>query len=91
MPSVKNPNAPNKSRRVANRSKVQSRKAKAGVSKNARGTAASSVLYPTSGPAAPLSGKKARKVEKARAYARQRALEKAMEEEGEVVMTGTIS
>lgn len=60
------------------------------ISKNPRGTAKSSVLHPTSGPAAPLSSKKARKVEKARNHARQRAVEKAMEMEGEVAMTGEL-
>jgi hypothetical protein len=89
MPSRGNPNVPNKSRRVANRSKVQKRNAKSGKGvKNPRGTAISSVLHPTGGALAPLSSKKARKVEKARNHARQRAIEKAMEEGGEVMMTG---
>ncbi|RAL60770.1 hypothetical protein DID88_009875 [Monilinia fructigena] len=43
-------------------------------------------LFPTSGPLAPVSGKKARKLQKAQNCARQRALEKAMKE-GEVSMT----
>jgi len=38
-----------------------------------------------------LSSKKARKVEKARNHARQRALEKALAEQGEIAMTGMIS
>jgi hypothetical protein len=87
MPSRGNPNVPSKLKRKANRSKVQKRNA-GKVTKNARGTATSSVLYPTGGPAAPLSGKKARKVEKALNHARRRALEAAMANEGEVVMTG---
>ena len=88
MPSVANCNVPNKSRRKANRSKIQRRKSAAGISKNPRGTVVSSVIYPTSGPLAPLSGKKARKVEKARNHARQRALEKELAAQGEVAMTG---
>jgi hypothetical protein len=90
MPSRGNPNVPNKQRRIANRTKVQKRNAKNGVTKNARGTRKSNVLYPTSGPLAPVSGKKARKLEKAANNARQRAIGKAMEEEGEVEMTGMI-
>jgi hypothetical protein len=58
------------------------------ITKNPRGTARSSVLLPTSGPLAPISGKKARKLEKAKNHARRRAIEKAMEQEGEVEMTG---
>ena len=46
------------------------------------------MLHPTSGPLAPVSGKKARKLEKAANHARQRAIEKALEAEGEVAMTG---
>jgi len=61
---------------------VQKRTAKANrIGKTSR------VLHPTSGPAAPISSKKARKLEKAENHARQRALEKAMAEQGEVVMT----
>jgi hypothetical protein len=88
MPSRGNPNVPNKQRRIANRSKIQKRNSKGGITKNARGTRQSTVLHPTSGPLAPVSGKKARKLEKAANHARQRAIEKAMEEEGEVEMTG---
>jgi hypothetical protein len=90
MPSRGNPNVPNKQRRIANRSKVQKRKAQKGVTKNARGTRKSNVLYPTSGPLAPVSGKKARKLEKAANHARQRAIQKAMEAEGEIEMTGSV-
>ena len=88
MPSRGNPNVPSKLKRKANRSKVQKRNAGKVTKKNARGTATSSVLHPTSGPAAPLSGKKARKAEKAINHARRRALEAAMAKEGEVVMIG---
>lgn len=52
------------------------------------GTAKSSVLHPTSGPLAPLSSKKARKLEKAKNHARQRQIEKAMAAAGEIEMTG---
>src|SRR4051794_28794378 len=72
MPSRGNPNVPNKSRRVASRRKVQKKNAVNKISKNPRGTAKSSVLHPTSGPLAPVSGKKARKLEKAQNHARQR-------------------
>jgi hypothetical protein len=89
MPSRGNPNVPNKQRRIANRSKVQKRNAVNKVVKNPRGTARSNVLHPTSGPLAPVSGKKARKLEKAQNNARRRAIERAMEQEGEVQMTGT--
>jgi hypothetical protein len=88
MPSRGNPNVPNKQRRVASRKKVQKQKAINKVSKNPRGTAKSSVLYPTSGPLAPISKKKAKKLETAAKLARKRAIEKAMEQEGEVQMTG---
>jgi hypothetical protein len=81
---------PNKQRRIANRTKVQKRKAKNGITKNARGTRKSNVLHPTSGPLAPVSGKKARKLEKAANHARQRAIERAMEADGEIEMTGRI-
>ncbi|CAG8977955.1 hypothetical protein HYALB_00001835 [Hymenoscyphus albidus] len=86
MPSRGNPNVPNKQRRTASRSKVQSKNAKNKITKNPRGTARSNVLHPTSGPLAPVSGKKARKLEKAQNNARRRALEKALQE-GEVQMT----
>lgn len=88
MPSRGNPNVPNKQRRIASRAKVQKRNSVNKISKNPRGTATSSVLHPTSGPLAPLSGKKARKLERAQNNARRRAVEKAMEQEGEVEMTG---
>jgi hypothetical protein len=88
MPSRGNPNVPNKQRRIASRKKVQKKNAVNKISKNPRGTARSSVLHPTGGPLAPVSGKKARKLEKAANHARRRAIEKAMEQEGEVQMTG---
>ncbi|PQE28149.1 Ribosome biogenesis ALB1 protein [Rutstroemia sp. NJR-2017a BBW] len=87
MASTSNPNVPKKQRRIANRAKSQRRNAVNKVTKNPRGTRQSAVLHPTSGPLAPVSGKKARKLEKAQRHARQRALEKAMKEEGEVQMT----
>jgi len=87
MPSRGNPNVPNKSRRVASRRKVQKKNSINKISKNPRGTAKSSVIHPTSGPLAPVSSKKARKLEKAANHARQRAIERAMEQEGEVAMT----
>jgi hypothetical protein len=79
---------PNKQRRIASRTKVQKRNSVKKISKNPRGTTRSSVLHPTSGPLAPVSGKKARKLEKARNHALKRALEKEMEKNGEVQMTG---
>ncbi|KAG9242961.1 hypothetical protein BJ878DRAFT_512893 [Calycina marina] len=87
MPSRGNPNVPNKQRRTASRRKVQKANATKGIKKNARGTFTSSVLHPTSGPLAPPSGKKARKLEKAANHARQRQIDRAMEQEGEVQMT----
>ena len=88
MPSRGNPNVPNKQRRTASRRKVQKANAIKKIVKNPRGTTKSSVLHPTSGPLAPVSGKKARKLQKAANHARQRQLEQAMEQEGEVQMTG---
>ncbi|KAA8568557.1 hypothetical protein MFRU_012g01100 [Monilinia fructicola] len=86
MASKSNPNVPQKKRKVANRAKTQRKNAINKITKNPRGTRASTVLFPTSGPLAPVSGKKARKLQKAQNCARQRALEKAMKE-GEVNMT----
>ena len=90
MPSRGNPNVPNKQRRVASRRKVQKANAINKVVKNPRGTTLSSVIAPTSGPLAPVSGKKARKLQKAVNHARQRQIERAMQEEGEVQMTGEL-
>ncbi|KAI9746631.1 MAG: hypothetical protein M1818_000345 [Claussenomyces sp. TS43310] len=88
MPSRGNPNVPTKLKRKASRVKVQKHNAKNKISKNPRGTApTNSIIFPSSGPGAPLSGKKARKVQRALNHARQRALEEAMVKEGEVVMT----
>ncbi|TQN66968.1 hypothetical protein CSHISOI_08514 [Colletotrichum shisoi] len=88
MPSVKNPNGPSKNR-LANRAlgaKMQRRK-KSEANRNKilktdamRG--AKPGLAPTSGPNAPLSKKKAKKVEKRIAH----ALRRKMAAEGEVVM-----
>ena len=70
---------------------MQKKNAKNKITKNARGTSAvTSTLLPTSGPGAAISGKKARKLQSAANHARQRAIEKAMEQEGEVVMTGEL-
>jgi hypothetical protein len=88
MPSRGNPNVPNKQRRLASRRKVQKKKALSKVTKNPRGTTKSSVLHPTGGPLAPISSKKARKLERAQNHARSRAVEKAMEQGGEIQMTG---
>jgi hypothetical protein len=93
MASRGNPNVPSKFKRKANRSKVQSKVQKRNsgkTSKNPRGTAPSSVLYPTSGPLAPISGKKARKLARLQNHARRRALQEVMAKEGEVVMTGKV-
>jgi hypothetical protein len=85
MPSRGNPNVPNKSRKVSSRRKIQKQNSINKISKNPRGTAKSSVLHPTSGPLAPVSGKKARKLEKAR----MKALKRALEEDGvDVGMAG---
>jgi hypothetical protein len=87
MPSRGNPNVPNKQRRVASRRKVQKKNAVNKVTKNPRGTAKSSVLHPTGGPLAPVSNKKARKLERAQNHARARAIERALED-GEAEMIG---
>lgn len=89
MPSRSNPNVPNRERRKSSRAKVQKRNSlKVHAGRNPRGMAVSSVLHPTGGKFAPLSAKKARKVEKALNHARKRAEAEAMEERGEVEMTG---
>jgi hypothetical protein len=101
MPSVKNPNVPQKARRLATRGKVQKRKANGAAftsdknpsTSNPRNPRANTLapgatLYPTSGPLAPLSKKKAKKVERAQRLARQRMVEKLKKEGGEVDMTG---
>lgn len=88
MPSRGNPNVPNKDRRVASRRKLQKKNAVNKVTKNPRGTANSSVLHPTGGPMAPVSKKKARKLERAQNHARARAIEKGMVLEEEAEMSG---
>lgn len=88
MASRGNPNVPRKMKKLGNRAKVQRRNA-GKITKNPRGGNSSTVLHPTGGPLAPLSSKKMRKLEKAQNHARQRALELAMAQEGEVTMTGT--
>jgi hypothetical protein len=88
MPSRGNPNVPNKQRRIASRRKVQKKNAINKVTKNPRGMTRSSVLHPTSGPLAPISKKKARKLERAQNHARARAIEKVMILEGEAEMIG---
>ncbi|KAI5458520.1 hypothetical protein BGZ63DRAFT_426902 [Mariannaea sp. PMI_226] len=88
MPSVKNPNGPSKNRLAARAAKVrkESRKrsltpkdkiAKADTTRGARAG-----LMPTSGPRAPVSSKRARKLEKKLKY----ALKRKMEAEGEAEM-----
>jgi hypothetical protein len=92
MPSRSNPNVPNNQRRIASRKKVQKKNAQSKITKNARGTSSvTSTLLPTSGPGAAVSGKKARKLQKAANHARQREVERAMREGGEVEMRGMYS
>lgn len=90
MPSVKNPNGRSKNRLKAMASKVRkaSRKrsttpkdklAKADTTRGARNG-----LMPTSGPRAPISGKKAKKLDKKMGY----ALKRKMAAEGEAEMKG---
>lgn len=93
MPSVKNPNTVGKNRQTAQKSKARksslkhrasarlpTRIAKADARRGAR-----TGLMPTSGPNAPLSSKKARKLEKQMAHAirRKAEAEKAAEAERE--------
>lgn len=89
MASRGNPNVPSKLKKKGNRAKVQRRNA-GKITKNPRGGNSSTVLHPTGGPMAPLSAKKQRKVDKALIRAKQRAIELAMAEEGEIAMTGMI-
>lgn len=91
MPSRGNPNVPSKQRRIASRRKVQKKNAINKVTKNPRGKTNSSVLHPTSGPLAPISKKKAKKLERAQNHARARAIEKAMELGQEAEMIGEFS
>lgn len=91
MPSVKNPNRPSKNRLAARAAKArkanqqrsdpvnQNRIAKADRTRGARPG-----LLPTSGPRKPISGKKARKLEKKMGY----TMKRKAEAEGEAVMKG---
>lgn len=102
MPSVKNPNTVGRNRALAQRAAARKRTqqalksaalpdrvAKADARRGARGGTLG--LAPTSGPNAPLSKKKARKVEKAMAHAIRRRREeeerKEKEERGEFVFS----
>ncbi|OHF03819.1 hypothetical protein CORC01_00681 [Colletotrichum orchidophilum] len=88
MPSVKNPNGPSKNRlanralgsKMARRKKSEANRNKIAKTDTMRG--ARPGLMPTSGPNAPMSKKKAKKMEKKIAN----ALRRKMEAEGEVVM-----
>jgi hypothetical protein len=72
---------PAKSKRKANRGKV--------AKKNAMKVAKSRKHTSTVTTQAPLSGKKARKLERKANHARKREIEKTMTIKGEVAMTGT--
>jgi hypothetical protein len=96
MPSVKNPNTISKNRQAdrAGKQRKASKQAASQSKLNARGgiqakadarRGARPGLLPTSGPRAPISKKKMRKLEKAMGH----ALRRKMEAEGEVVMKGT--
>jgi len=92
MPSVKNPNGPSKNRLAARaqRAKKDARKrsdaGRSKVSKLDLQRGARPGLLPTSGPRAPISAKRAKKLEKKMGY----ALKRKMEAEGEVEMKGMI-
>ncbi|KAF4983433.1 hypothetical protein FZEAL_1162 [Fusarium zealandicum] len=81
MPSVKNPNGPSKNRLAARAStarKVARKLSTAPKSKIAKADAtrgARTGLMPTSGPRKPVSGKRARKLEKKMGYATKRKTE----------------
>ncbi|KAK3995564.1 ribosome biogenesis protein ALB1 [Cladorrhinum sp. PSN332] len=85
MPSVKNPNKPSKNRLAARAAKIRKVRQKSSAA-GKRGApsaddqrhGAREGLLPTSGPKKPVSGKKARKLEKRLGY----ALKRKMEEEG---------
>ncbi|KAK4226395.1 ribosome biogenesis protein ALB1 [Podospora fimiseda] len=89
MPSVKNPNKPSKNRLAARAAKVRKVRQKSSAT-GKRGApslddqrhGAREGLLPTSGPKKPLSGKKAKKLEKKLGY----ALRRKMESEGVVGM-----
>ncbi|KAL7929816.1 hypothetical protein V8C35DRAFT_172000 [Trichoderma chlorosporum] len=89
MPSVKNPNRLSKNRLAARAAKAKKANQKRAdpanqnkITKADRTRGARPGLMPTSGPRAPISGKKARKLEKKMGY----ALKRKMEAEGEAVM-----
>ncbi|KAK5660190.1 hypothetical protein OQA88_13660 [Cercophora sp. LCS_1] len=90
MPSVKNPNKPSKNRLAARASKAkkQAQQASAAGKKSKIQKADARVgartgLMPTSGPRAPVSKKKQKKIEQRLRL----ALQRKMKEEGEVEMT----
>lgn len=96
MPSVKNPNRPSRNRLAARAAKVRKQQrqkheaaktTKGGVEKSDVKRGARPGLLPTSGPRAPISSKKQRKLERKMGY----ALKRKMEAEGEVVMKGIFS
>ncbi|KAK4158768.1 ribosome biogenesis protein ALB1 [Cladorrhinum sp. PSN259] len=82
MPSVKNPNKPSKNRLAARAAKIRKVRQQSSAS-GKRGApslddqrhGAREGLLPTSGPKKPVSGKKARKLEKKLGYALKRKLE----------------
>ncbi|KAK1675092.1 hypothetical protein BDP55DRAFT_632720 [Colletotrichum godetiae] len=88
MPSVKNPNGPSKNRlanralgaKIARRKKSEANRHQIARTDTMRG--ARPGLMPTSGPNAPMSKKKAKKMEKKIAN----ALRRQMEANGEVIM-----
>ncbi len=98
MPSVKNPNHPSKNRLAARRAasrKQQQRKSLAGQTKISKSDAAHGArpgLLPTSGPQAPLSAKKQKKLEQRVRLVKRRMAELEREangEKGEVGMKGS--
>ena len=94
MPSVKNPNKPSKNRLAARAAKVRKERQKSSAAGRAGAPSlddqrhgAREGLLPTSGPKKPVSGKKARKLEKKLGYALKRKMEK---EGGAVVGMGML-
>jgi hypothetical protein len=92
MPSRSNPNVPTGQKRKAHRNKAQKANSKR-VNMVGGGIVVKSgrISRNTQMAARPLSAKKARRLDKKEGYARRRALEQAMEEAGEVEMTGPLS
>jgi hypothetical protein len=91
MPSVKNPNALSRNRLAARVNKVRKQRQKKAsertltkAAKNDATRGARPGLLPTSGPRAPVSSKKQRKLERKLGY----ALKRKMEADGEVEMKG---